>query len=104
MFYFTRLRMFIFYKLFWFYIIYIISFDSQNNIHCKFQRAEDANKLEENQEHELLENSYVEFEIDNEKMREYHIDTNPTFHTYPKILLFRIDLSITRPIMMIGKD
>ena len=74
------------------------------HIRCEFQRAEDANKLEENQEHELLENSYVKFEIDNEKMREYHVDANPKLNTYPKTLSFWRDLSSTRPIMMIDQD
>ena len=45
-------------------------------IHLK---EKDAKKMEQDTDNPLLENSYIEFIHDNEKMREYHIDTHSSF-------------------------
>ena len=39
----------------------------------------DAIKLENDEKNELLAKTFIEFEQNNEKMREYHVDTHPIF-------------------------
>ena len=54
----------------------------------------------------LLEKTFVGFEQNNEKMREYHVDTHPLFMTdqYEKKLSARRDPNLTRSLMIIGQD
>ena len=41
----------------------------------------DAVKLENNEENKLLENKYSAFILNNQKMREYHVNTHSIFST-----------------------
>ena len=66
----------------------------------------DAIHMEKDNDNKLLENTFVEFIYDNQKMREYHVDTLPAFTTekYTKVLSVKRDASLTRPLMIIGQD
>ena len=65
-----------------------------------------AIELEENNKVRLLSNTYIEFEKNNKKIREYHVDTHSIFMSdrYKKNLSVRKDPSHTRPLMIIGQD
>jgi len=67
---------------------------------------DEAIKLEEMKEDKLLENTFIEYEENNENMREYHVDTHPIFMSdqYEKNISTRRDPALTRPLMMIGQD
>ena len=61
-----------------------------------------AIELEKNNEVRLLPNTYIEFEKNNKKIREYHVDTHSIFmsYRYKKKLSMRKDPSHTRPLIM----
>ena len=69
-------------------------------------KEEDAIELERDNNNKLLENTFVEFTNDNQKMREYHVDTHPIFMTakYEKKLSVSRNTNLTRPLMIIGQD
>ena len=66
----------------------------------------DAIQLEKNEDEKLLENTFTEFIHNNQKMREYHVDTHSIFSTpiYQKKLSINRDSTLTRPQMLIGQD
>ncbi len=66
----------------------------------------EAIDLEKDEDMNLLENTFIKFEENDKKMREYHVDTHPIFMTnkYEKKLSIRRHPTLTRPLMMIGQD
>ena len=82
-------------------------FEFEKNTYRWVHLDEDtAIKLENSEEEKLLENTSIPFIHNNQKMREYHVDTHPAFATdmYEKKLSIRRDPTLTRPLMMIGQD
>jgi len=78
----------------------------QNKYRWVHLSEDEAIKLEEMKEDKLLENTFIEYEENNENMREYHVDTHPIFMSdqYEKNISTRRDPALTRPLMMIGQD
>jgi len=63
---------------------------------------ETAQKLENDKDIKLLKDIYDEFEVNNIKMRQYHIDTHPIFSTFsPKLSIHNTN---PKPFMIIGQD
>ena len=62
--------------------------------------------MEKDKEHKLLENTFVEFIHNNQKIREYHVDTHPAFTTekYTKVSSVKRDASLARSLMIIRQD
>ena len=58
--------------------------------------------MENDKDTKLLENIYDEFEVNNIKMRQYHIDTHPIFsNLVPKLSIYNTH---SKPLMIIGQD
>jgi len=78
----------------------------QNTYRWVHLEESEAIALEKDDDIKLLENTSIQFEENDKKMREYHVDTHPIFSSekFEKKLSIRRDPTLTRPLMIIGQD